>query len=224
MSSFNRQHDGRSRPPPDRNRPGYHPPSSTVPQHVDPHYLQYLRTQAEQINQQLKELTQNRGSQHYDHYQPRTNVRPMAPAQVSIPSSSHRPRPKTHRNPTREKSKWQFYAVKNGLNGDDVFSSWGQAHPYCWDPTTEYFFPGSLCKGFDETIDTYDYNTIIKPSSRSQIPMKVQLQTSSTDNTISTDSANPTPFLSAASNKALPKYSAKPKNDINKFIYNFESF
>ena len=128
------------------------------------------------------------------------------------------------RNPAREGSKWRYYAVKNGLEGDDVYLSWHQAYPYCWGPATEYFFPGSLCKGFDETIDTYDYNTIIKPSSRSQIPMKVQLQTSSTDNTISTDSANPTPFLSAASNKALPKYSAKPKNDINKFIYNFESF
>ena len=50
MSSFNRQHHGQSRPPPDRNRPGYHPPSSTVPQDVHPHYLQYLRSQAEQIN------------------------------------------------------------------------------------------------------------------------------------------------------------------------------
>ena len=171
MSSFNRQHDGRSRPPPDRNRPGYHPPSSTVPQDVDPHYLQYLRTQAEQINQQLKQLTQQRGSPHYDHYQPSTNVRPMAPAQVSIPSSSHRQRPKQHRNPTREKSKWQFYAVKNGLNGDDVFSSWGQAHPYCWDPTTEYFFPGCFCKGFNDYHDAWNFllNINDKPETYSTI-------------------------------------------------------
>ena len=76
----------------------------------------------------------------------------------------------------------------------------------------------------DETIDTYDYNAIIKPSSRNQIPTKVQLQESSTDNTVSTESINPTPFLSAASNKALPKYSAKVRVDINEFIYKLRIF
>ena len=145
MSSFHRQHHGRSRPPPDRNWSGYHPPSSTVPQDADPHYLQYFRSQAEQLNRQLSELTQTRNSHCYNHYTPTANIQQMAPAQVSIPSSNHCPRSKTHRNPAREKSKWRFYAVKNRLNGDDEYSSWGQAHPYCWDPKNEYFFQCCFC-------------------------------------------------------------------------------
>ena len=61
----------------------------------------------------------------------------------------------------------------------------------------------------DITIDTYDYNILLKPSASTQIPSKVRLQDSGTDNTVLTDSINPMSFLSAASNKALPKYSAK---------------
>ncbi len=49
----------------------------------------------------------------------------------------------------REGSKWRYYAVKNGLKVDDIYSSWHQAYPYFWDPATQHFFPGSICKGFN---------------------------------------------------------------------------
>ncbi len=124
MSSFNRQHHGRSRPPPARNRSGYHPPTSTTSPDVDPHYLDYLRTQVAQLTQQISELSQPRYSS--QQFQSRTNQ--FHPTPVSIPSSSHRRQAKPSRNPSREGSKWRFYAVKNGLNGDDVYSSWNQAH------------------------------------------------------------------------------------------------
>lgn len=55
-------------------------------------------------------------------------------------------------NPNREGSKWHYYAVKNGLEGNDVYWLWHQAHPYCWDHSTQYFLPGSFCKGFIVTI------------------------------------------------------------------------
>ena len=53
----------------------------------------------------------------------------------------------------RERSKWRFYAVKNGTNGDKVYSSRTQVYPYCWNPETQYFFPGYICKG----VDCYEF-------------------------------------------------------------------
>ena len=41
---------------------------------------------------------------------------------------------------------------------------------------------------------------------------------------MSNDTFGATPFLTAGSDKALPKYSAKPKEDINKFIYKLRIF
>ena len=156
MSSFNRQHHGRPQPPPAWNQSGYHPPSTTAPQEVDPHYLYYLQSQADQLNFQISKLSNHRNSSRYQAYQPQATMRHRAPAQVSLPSSSRQQRHhKPQRNHAREKSKWRFYAVKNGLNGDDVYSSWGQAHPFCWDPTSGYFFQGCFCKGFN----SYDCKT-----------------------------------------------------------------
>ncbi len=148
MSSYYRGHHGRPRPPPAQNRPGHQSSSAPPPTTVDPHYLAYLQSQAAQIDSQISALSG------------RHQVTPSPTAQVpfpqgppsrhyQLPSTSRRPK----RNPSREGSKWRFYAVKNGLEGNDVYSSWDQAYPYCWNPATQYFYPGSFCKGFD------NYNT-----------------------------------------------------------------
>ena len=295
MSSFNRQHHGRSRPPPDRNRPGFHPRSTEAHQHVDPHYLAYLRSQAAHLHQHIADLSDSRSSRRQP-TRPYTDFAPaFQPPQVSIPSSTYRPEPKSKRNPKREGSKWRFYAVKNGINGDDVYSSWTHAYPYCWDPSTQYFFPGCFCKGFDtydsawdflldvpkepepvstlmdstippeppditipseptevamgttlpphqhqdssniiptdndedDSYTTYDYTSILpqRHQFQSRIPTKVHIQQGSTNDTmVSTDTPSATPFLTAASEKALPKYSAKSNDDINEFVYKLRNF
>lgn len=165
MSSYNRQHHGRPRPPPARNRPGFHPPPTN---NVDQHYLAFLRSQAAHLDQQISALSHNRQSTHY----PPTQHYPAAqqnyqPAQVSLQSSSNPPRRSRHRNPSRETSKWQFYAVKNGINGDDVYSTWAQAYPFCWNPSTPYFFPGSFCKGFNSYNQAWDFLLGVSPRSPS---------------------------------------------------------
>ena len=160
MSSFYRQQHGRSRPPPARNRPGYHPQSTEDPHNVDPHFLAYLRSQAADINAQIAALSHSDRGPPSSRTQPYSTV-PAAfrshPAQVSHQSSSAPHHRKPRRNPSREGSKWRYYAVKNGLHGDDVYSSWHQAHPYCWDPSTQYFYPGCFCKGFDCYDSAWDF-------------------------------------------------------------------
>ena len=65
MSSFNRQHHGRSWPPLAWNQSSYHPQSTEAPHSVDPHYLDYLHFQAEQLKLQISELSHNWSSQRY---------------------------------------------------------------------------------------------------------------------------------------------------------------
>lgn len=120
---------------------------------VDPHYLVYLRLQAVHLDSQISALL----GQH--HITPSATVptrysRHTSPVSYKETSAS---RPYTKRNPARECSKWRYYAVKNSLEVNDVYSSWHQACPYCWDPATQYFIPGSICKGFDEYEDTWDF-------------------------------------------------------------------
>ena len=59
-------------------------------------------------------------------------------------SSSHTNR----RDPTRERSRHPFYAVRNGVEGDEIYTSWRQAAPNCWDATTQTFYEDCTCKGF----------------------------------------------------------------------------
>ena len=136
MSSYNRQHHDRGRPPPAQNRTGYHIlPMADTP-HIDPSYLAYLSSQAEQLNNKLQALTHNQPpvtTRSTNTYQP-----PYQPHQVSRSSSSNLT-PHTRQNPAREGSKWPFYAVKNGTNGDDVYSSWHQAYPFCWDRKQTFY-------------------------------------------------------------------------------------
>ena len=215
----------------------------------------------------------------------------MAPAQVSIPSPSQYQRHRPQRNPAREKSKLRFYTVKNGLNGDDVYSCWGQAHPFCWDPSSEYFFQGYFCKRFNsyneawnflldipkepemfsniqdstipleppettipkepdkltmnhhqtphhhpsshivppdatdnESMATYDYNTILQPHHRT-IPQHVHVKTTTTnDTTVSFDGHHATPFLTIGSEEGLPRYTGKSTDDIHEFLFKLRPF
>ena len=70
-----------------------------------------------------------------------------------------------------------------------------------------------------DSLNTCDYNNLVKPQYHSKVTNKVRTHDLVTDNTNSTESADATLFLSSSSNKALPKYSAKPRDDINEFIY-----
>ena len=273
MSSFYRQHDGRPHPQPARNRSGYHPPPVESSLNVDPAYLAYLQSQATHLNNQIAALAHNPTSV----LQPTTYTPPSQhqsqPVRISR-SSSNCPctHPSTRQNPAREGSKWWFYAVKNGTNGDGVYSSWQQAYPYYYNPATEYFFPSCICKGFDhyeavwdfllgltpnqlqhtshhtppeppnlqptdtndippteqphenedtESMNTYDYNTIL-PSEHQYIPTKVHIDKNDTSISFGTNSA--TPFLTAASDKALPKYGGRPTEDVNEFIHKLRIF
>ena len=69
-------------------------------------------------------------------------------------------------------------------------------------------------------MGTYNYNTILKQKHQvhPSIPNKVTVQDSLTAPSQTTSPDNATPFLSASSNKALPKYSGKPNEDITKFV------
>lgn len=131
---------------------------------LDPHYLECLRNQAEQLNSQITALSLQQ--------QPRSTPPPVpytnAPAQVSYSHTSRTQR-STQRNLAREGSKWKFYAVKNGLEGDEVYLSWHHAHPFCWDPNTQYFFLGTFCKGFDNYDQAWDFLLGV-PQQLSQVP------------------------------------------------------
>ena len=79
----------------------------------------------------------------------------------------------------------------------------------------------------DNSYTTYDYMSLLHKNcfiSRS-ISAKVYVHTGNTnDTTVATDSHSATPILSAGSEKALPKYSGKYKDDVNEFIYKFRIF
>ncbi len=292
MSSYYRRHNGRSRPPPARNRPGLHHSSAPPQSAVDPNYLAFLRSQAAQLNSQISALSGDHRVTPSTSAHPQYTTAPRPPSDSYLSSSTSRHY--RSRNPSREGSKWKYYAVKNGVEGDDVYSSWHQAHPYCWDPKSQYFFSGCFCKGFDDydlawdfllgvqqqeqestvhqapipdeppeiypipselptapeppipptvgteipthvspehndnddhTMASYDYNAILKRSRvNTAIPERVTVQDSLTAPSQTTAPDNATPFLSASSNKALPKYSGKPNEDITEFIYKLNVF
>ena len=115
MSSFHRQHHGRSRPPPTRNQSGFHPPSAEAPQSVDPHYLADLCSQVAELHQQISEPHKDSPQDH---------------SLMLINSINH--------------LQCLFYHQRTIINQNrqDVYSSWNQAHSYCWDPSTQYFFQG----------------------------------------------------------------------------------
>ncbi len=77
----------------------------------------------------------------------------------------------------------------------------------------------------NQTLASHDYNTILKRSRvNTDIPDRVTVQDSLTAPSQTTSPDNATPFLSASSNKALPKYSGKPNEDTAEFIYKMNVF
>ena len=72
----------------------------------------------------------------------------------------------------------------------------------------------------DQTMGTYDYNAILKQ--QHQVQTSILDKVTAPSQTTSPDNA--TPFLSASSNKALPKYSGKPNEDITEFVYKLNVF
>lgn len=53
-----------------------------------------------------------------------------------------------HRDSTRGRSKHSFYAVNNGLKGDEIYTSWRVAAPHCWDCDSQNFINNCICQGF----------------------------------------------------------------------------
>ena len=152
MSSYPRRSHVWPWPPPAQNHPHHHASSPPLQSNVDPNYLAYLRSQAAHLDSQISALSGchcvssgTTGTQGYEcgpsqHY-------PRVPP----------PQRPSRQNHNRDGSKWHYYAVKNGLEGDDVYSLWHQAHPYCWGQSTKYFFPGSFCKGFNSYNRAWDF-------------------------------------------------------------------
>ena len=158
MRPYCRQHhgsDGCSRP---SNR-GFRPPVEYQGLN-DPNYIVYLRQRADHYSDWLAALsiqppmplTSYAGM----HTSPDTFPRPSHASQRNItPStSSHHSR---RRDPTQERSKHPFYAVHNGLEGDEIYTTWRAAAPHCWDSTSNYFFQDCICKGFSSYDDAADW-------------------------------------------------------------------
>ena len=155
MSSYYRRHNDWSWPPPARNRPGLQPSSAPPHSTMDPHYLAFLHSQAAKINSQISALSGD------PRLTPSTSTHPRCNDQGQPPSSTYHglttSRHYRSRNPSREGSKWKYHVVKNGIEGDNLYSSWHQAHPYCWDPKTQYFFLGCFCKESDDYERVWDF-------------------------------------------------------------------
>ena len=79
-------------------------------------------------------------------------------------------------------------------------------------------------EGNHNTVNMYNYNTILKPEHQHRIPNKDQVPDSIAGNTVFTDSATTKQFLSVSSNKTLSKYNGKARDDINEFIYKLRVF
>ena len=39
--------------------------------------------------------------------------------------------------------------LKNGTKGNEVYLSWNEAAPCCWDHLSQYFYKGTICEGFE---------------------------------------------------------------------------
>ena len=150
MSSHQRRHHGRPPPAPDPRRRTSSPPQATY----DYDELYELQRQTASLNARLAAFTdrsypkiaENPRSCSNHHFQDPPTLVTQSPAQ-------HQPTYRKKRNPLRKGSKHRFYTVKNGINGNEVYFSWHQAAPYCWSNEAQYFYKGTICKGFD-TYDT----------------------------------------------------------------------
>ena len=151
MSSQQCRHHGRPPPAPDPIRRT----SSQYPQQFEYEELYELQRQTAALNARLAAFASRSAP-------PVSNDIPMThssstryqdwPTTVTRSTTPNRRASRKKRNPMTEGSNHRFYAVKNGTNGNEVFSSWTAAAPYCWDHQRQYFHKGTICKGFP----TYD--------------------------------------------------------------------
>ena len=288
MSSRQRQRHGRPPPAPDPSRQY----NTSTRQHFDEYdEIESIQRQAAALNARVAALTTSATRS----FQQNSGINNRPRIVSRTPSNSTKI--KKQRNPLHEGSKHNFYAVHNGINGNEVFSSWHTAAPYCWDHKSQYFFKGTVCKGFStytqawdwllginqasydlppvppeytypqyppneedsddkslhqddqkatipeyppqdqntmisddqSEVTDYDYTTFIHtkpgPTSKATLPSHYNNGPPTTSSASYVDTLNnPTPFLTAGSEKALPKYSGKPSDDLNAFIFKLKIF
>ena len=136
MRPYRRQHHGQSgrshRPQGQR----YRPPMEYQGQ-SDPDYIAYLRQKAAHYSDRLAAFSIEEPMPPSLDYATRmyTSDLPFQP-----PPTTHQPNitpsPSSNntrrRNPARERSKHRFYAVRNGLEGNEIYTSWRAAAPHCY--------------------------------------------------------------------------------------------
>ena len=91
---------------------------------------------------------------HHHSYPPVPQVRSSS----SLPDYKRIPRNRTIRDPQKEKSKKAFYGVRNGLQGNAVYSSWPDCATDVYDIHTQSYRPGTLFRGFDSYTLAYLYS------------------------------------------------------------------
>ena len=172
MSSRQRRHHGRPPPAPD--------PLRRTSSHNTPQFeyeeLYELQRQTAALNARLAAFA-NRSVPQQSAPMPmqqetasRYQDRPTMVTQSPTPN---RPAHKKTRNPMTEGSNHRFYAVKNGTNGSEVYSSWMEAAPYCWNHQRQYFHKGTICKGFNKYDEAWNWILNIPlqpPIQNNQIP------------------------------------------------------
>ena len=121
MSSCQRRRHGRPPPAPDPSCQ-YHPSTG---QHFDEYNkIESIQRQAAALNARVAALTTFTRS-------PQPNSGITNRSRIVSRTSSNSTKYKKKRNPINEGSKHNFYAVRNGINGNEVYSSWHTAAPYC---------------------------------------------------------------------------------------------
>ena len=132
-----------------------------------------LKREMTELSQMMMTMSQQQQSQQQSQYsQPTTAFQSFGPPpynyqpvpygfnynQVTSCPPQYRSKPiKKTREPSKEKSKYAYYVVKNGRKGkNDIFNSWPKAAKYCWDASRNWFRKGSKCRGFatyDEAVN-----------------------------------------------------------------------
>ena len=179
MRPYSRQqhgHSGRSHRPPGQ---GFRPPMEHQG-FQDPDYIAYLQQKAEHYTDKLAALSINRpmptpsaGYAGMYNSNPYTQAHPTTHPNITPSTSSSRTR---HRDPTRECSKHSFDAVCHGIEEDEIYISWHQAAPNCWNPTTQGFYGNCVCKSFSTYDEAADW--LLSTATPSDLPPEPPLEPS----------------------------------------------
>ena len=148
MSSHQRRRHGQSPPTPDPDRRYL---SSTYGKVDEYGEIESIQRQAAALNARIISLTMSARHSNHSDKQVKTQ-RPNIVSRTSSDSTSYRKK----RNPVKEGSNHKYYAVQNGINGNKVYSSWNEVVPYCCDHNTQYFYKGTVCKGFPMCTQAWD--------------------------------------------------------------------